>query len=197
MASEELAPSQELGRAVESLSDAFAARSTQHALIGGLATVLRGRLRTTLDVAFLVDVPQVALPGLLDDLIARGFTLDPSAVIAEYTRHHITSFMFGAVRVDWRKPILPLYARAIADASPMEWSKGHPVRVATAEGLILTKLVSFRPQDQLDIDTLLTANRDAIDVDVIREEWSPFAASEPERTAWLEDAIARRVVRRE
>ena len=52
-------------------------------------------------------------------------------------------------------------------------------------------MVAFRPQDQMDIETLLTANRDTIDVDLIREEWSPFAASEPERTAWLESSIAK------
>jgi len=68
--------------------------------------------------------------------------------------------------------------------------------VATAEGLILTKMVAFRSQDQIDIETLLTANRDEIDLDLIREEWSPFAATEAERTAWLETAIARRVDRR-
>jgi hypothetical protein len=79
----------------------------------------------------------------------------------------------------------------------MEWTEGHTVRVATAEGLILTKMVSFRPQDQIDIETLLTANRDTIEVQLIRDEWSPFAESEAERTAWLEVAIARRVVRRE
>jgi hypothetical protein len=43
----------------------------------------------------------------------------------------------------------------------------------------------------------LTANRDTIDVDLIREEWAPFAATEAERTTWLESVIARRVVRRE
>jgi hypothetical protein len=43
----------------------------------------------------------------------------------------------------------------------------------------------------------LTADRDTIDVDLIRAEWSPFAATEAERTTWLEAAIARRVVRRE
>jgi hypothetical protein len=47
------------------------------------------------------------------------------------------------------------------------------------------------------IETLLTANRDEIDLDVIREEWSPFAATEAERTAWLEAVIAKRFVRRE
>jgi len=30
-------------------------------------------------------------------------------------------------------------------------------------------------QDQVDIETLLTTNRDAIDVDLIREEWSERA----------------------
>lgn len=187
----------ELIRAVASLSEAYAARSIRYALIGGLATFLRGRPRYTRDVDILLDVPQLALPGLLDDLVGRGFGLDPAVVIREYVGEHITAFPFGRVRIDWLKPVLPLYARALSDAESLPWSGGHLIRVVTAEGLILTKMVAFRPQDQMDIDTLLTANRDAIDVGLIREEWSAFAASEPERTAWLEAAIARRVVRRE
>ena len=184
-------------RAVESLVEAFDARAVRYALIGGLAFILRGRPRFTKDVDFLLDVPQVVLPGLLDDLVERGFGLDPAVVIKKFVREHVASFPFGRVRVDWLKPILPLYTRALADAKPLEWSRGHSVRVATAEGLILMKMVAFRPQDQIDIDTLLTANRDEIDVALIRGEWSPFAATEAERTAWLEAAIRKRVVRRE
>jgi hypothetical protein len=187
----------QLDRAVELLAESFAARSIRHALIGGLATSLRGRQRTTQDVDFLIDVPQIHLPGLLDDLIERGFTLDPSVVIPAYVRQHITAFSFGAVRIDWLKPVLPFYSRALADAQPLDWSEGHSVRVATAEGLILTKMVAFRPQDQIDIETLLTANRDDINIDLIRDEWSPFAATEAERTSWLDEVIARRVDRRE
>jgi len=189
--------SDELVRAVDALSEAFAARSVRHALIGGLATSMRGRPRFTQDVDFLLDVPQVALPGLLDDLAARGFAIEKEIVIREYVREHITAFSFGPVRIDWLKPVLPFYRRALDDAEDLEWSEGHSVRVATAEGLILTKMVAFRPQDQADIDTLLTANRDAIDVGLIREQWSPFAATEAERTAWLEAAIDKRVSRRE
>jgi hypothetical protein len=37
----------------------------------------------------------------------------------------------------------------------------------------------------------------AIDAELIREEWAPFAPIEEERTAWLEAVIAKRVVRRE
>jgi hypothetical protein len=189
--------SNELVRALESLSDAFAARSIRYALIGGLATSMRSRPRLTRDIDLLLDVPQIVLPALLDDLVGRGFSLDRTIVIQEYIRDHLTAFSFGTVRIDWIKPVLPFYSRALADAQSLAWTEGHSVRVATAEGLILTKMVAFRPQDQLDIETLLTANQDSVDVGRIREEWAPFATSEPERTAWLEAAIATRVERRE
>jgi hypothetical protein len=183
--------------AVQALAEVFDARSIRYALIGGLAFMLRGRPRYTQDVDFLVDVPQIALPALLDDLVERGFSLDRTAVIQQYTREYVASFPFGRVRIDWLKPVLPLYSRTLAEAEPLEWTGGYMVRVATAEGLILTKMVAFRPQDQVDIETLLTANRDTINIDLIRQEWSLFAATEPERTAWLEAVIERRVVRRE
>jgi hypothetical protein len=77
-----------------------------------------------------------------------------------------------------------------AEAKP--WLDAE-LRVATPEGLILTKLVAFRPQDQADIVTLLAANRDDIDVGLIRREWAPYAATEAERTRWLEEAVARLV----
>jgi hypothetical protein len=181
----------ELIRAVELLADTYAARSIRYAIVGGLATLLRGRPRFTQDVDVLLDVPQLALPGLLDELARLGFTFDPHTVIQEYVREHMTAFRFGTVRIDWLKPVLPLYARTLADASSLPWTEGHSLRVASPEGLILTKMVAFRPQDQADIETLLIANRDTIDLDLIRREWSAVAAGEDDRTAWLENAIAR------
>ena len=136
-------------------------------------------------------------PRLLDDLVERGFALDQAAVVKGFVQHHMTAFTFGPVQIDWLKPVLPLYSRVLADAQPLEWSRGHTVRVATAEGLILTKMIAFRPQDQIDIETLLIANRDDIDIDLIRQEWAPLAATEADRTAWLDAAIDKRVVRRE
>lgn len=183
----------DLIRAVELLSDSFNARAVRYALVGGLATLLRGRPRFTQDVDVLLDVPQLGLAPLLDDLARADFVFDRGRVIQEYVREHITSFRFGAVRIDWLKPVLPLYSRTLATASELPWTKGHEIRVASAEGLILTKMVAFRPQDQADIETLLTANRDVIDVDLIQREWSAVAKGFETRTAWLEDAIARLV----
>ena len=73
----------------------------------------------------------------------------------------------------------------------MAWTDRCTLRVATAEGLILTKLVAFRPQDQLDIETLLIANCNEINVDLIRREWSAVAEGEDARNAWLESALTR------
>jgi hypothetical protein len=183
----------ELIRAVELLADILTAKSVPYALVGGLATLLRGRPRFTQDVDVLLDATQIVLPGLLNELIHLGFQLDRDTVIREYVREHLTAFRYGEVRIDWLKPVLPLYTRTLADASSITWTPGHSVRVATPEGLILTKMVAFRPQDQADIEALLSANRDHIDLDLIHREWSAVATGEEARTAWLQDAIARLV----
>ena len=126
----------------------------------------------------LLDVPQLALPGLLDELSRLGFTIDRDIVIREYVCEHMTSFRFGEVRIDLLKPVLPLYTQTLIGATALTWTDNCPsLRVAAPEGLILTKMVAFRPQDQADIETLLAANAEEIDVDLIRREWSPFATA--------------------
>jgi hypothetical protein len=97
MAAEHDLLADELIRAVELLADNFAARSIRYALVGGLATLLRGLPRFTPDVDVLLEVPQLALPGLLDDLARVGFTFDTATVIREYVREHMTAFHFGSV----------------------------------------------------------------------------------------------------
>lgn len=180
----------DLIQAVEQLSETFAGRSIQYALVGGLATTMRARPRFTQDVDVLLEVPQLVLAPLLDDLSRRGFTLNVATVVREYVHDHLTAFRFGTVRIDWLKPVLPLYSHVLAAATELPWTAGHRLRVATAEGLILTKMIAFRQQDQADIATLLAANQADIDVELIRREWQPYAALEPARTAWLEATFA-------
>ena len=176
--------------AVEILGDVFDRRRIRYALLGGLATMLRGRPRFTQDVDVLLEVPQLALPGLLDELVEQGFSLDRETVIQQFVHQHMTAFRYGVVRIDWLKPVLPLYAHALASATNLPWGEGHVLRVLTPEGLIVTKMVAFRPQDQEDIRTLLVANRDEIDGDLIRREWATVSHGEEDRTAWLEAALA-------
>lgn len=180
----------DLVAAVEILGEVFENRGVRYALLGGLATMLRGRPRFTQDVDVLLEVPQLALPGLLDELVERGFSLDRETVIRQFVEQHMTAFRYGVVRIDWLKPVLPLYSHALAAATKLPWGEKHALRVLTPEGLIVTKLVAFRPQDQEDIRTLLAANADEIDADLIRHEWAAVAEGEEQRTTWLEAELA-------
>jgi hypothetical protein len=162
----------------------------RYALIGGVATGYRSRPRFTQDVDFLLEIPQVTLPGLLEDMQARGFAFDAEKAIREWTKDHLTVLTFHGIRIDWLKPLLPLYQHVIDSAQQETWM-GRPVRIASAEGLILTKLIAFRTQDQLDIENLLAANRGKLDLEMIRKEWATVADSTDRRLQRFEDMVVR------
>ena len=184
-----------LSQAVRSIAVIFDRRRVRHALIGGLAVGVRSRPRSTKDADFLLTVPALSLPGLLEELVAEGFEIDIPEMIRRWTADRFVVFYRGAVRIDWIYPVLPLYANVLDAAEASPWLDVS-LSVATSEGLILTKMVAFRPQDQADIISLLAANRDTIDLALIRSEWGPFADTEADRTAWLEIAIAKNVPQR-
>lgn len=186
----------ELLDTVRRLAVVFARRKVRHALIGGLAVGLRSRPRATKDADFILHVPALTFPGLLEELVADGFEIDVMDLVRRWSVERFTVFYRGRARIDWMQPMLPLYAHVLDAAEPRRWLDAD-LRVATSEGLILTKMVAFRLQDQVDIETLLIANRDEIDLALIRREWSAVAEGEEARTAWLEGAIARLVPARE
>jgi len=67
------------------------------------------------------------------------------------------------------------------------------VRVATAEDLVIYKAIAFRPQDQQDIERLVTQHASAIDLVRVRTLVGQFADAldEPERLAALDELLAR------
>jgi hypothetical protein len=136
----------ELVEAVRKLATVFAERQVLYALIGGLAVGLRGRPRATQDAGFIVSVLALAFPGLLESLVSQGFQIDVMDAVRRWPIDRFLAFWFGQVRVDWLQPVLPLYSTALNTATDQPWLDSN-LRVATAEGLILTKMVAFRPQD--------------------------------------------------
>jgi len=150
-----------------------------YALIGGLATGVRSRPRATRDIDLLIDVAQLRLPVLLANLTSRGFNLDERTVIDGFVQNHIAWFDYEGIRIDWLKPVLPAYQHIIDRAEPVQLL-GISVRVAMAEGLILTKLLASRPQDIADIAALLAANQGQLDLNWIEQEWlSLFTLDDP------------------
>lgn len=104
----------ELLAAMRQLLDALPTHGAEYALIGGLATGLRSRMRLTDDIDFLVTVPQLRLPGLLDDLKARGFACDTMETIRAWSEYGMVVLQYGGTRVDLLKPMLPLYNHVTA-----------------------------------------------------------------------------------
>lgn len=189
MAAEEGGPSDALEAALTDVVAVLVRAGIPYALIGGLATGYRSRPRYTSDIDLILDIPQIALPGVLDALGGLGFEFDPRTVIEGFTRHHMAVLWRDGVRVDWLKPLLPVY-RHVLERSQPEPGPGGSIRVATAEGLVILKLLAFRLQDQTDVEALVAANRHALDIDWIRAEWcSVFALDDP-RMCWFLSLVA-------
>lgn len=170
------------------MAEAFHARNVAYAVIGGVATSYRSRPRTTRDVDFIVDVPQLALPALLEDLHQRGFEFDLEMVIRQYVQQYMTVLNYRGVRLDWLKPVLPLF-RHVIDKAPLEEWLGARYRVAAPESLILTKLLSFRSQDQVDIENLLEANPGSLNLEYIHQEWLTVADPDDPRMLKFEKMV--------
>ena len=167
---------------------AFANHGANYALIGGVAVTIRGRSRFTRDIDFLLDVPQVRLPALLDELAQRGFEFDLTAAIAAWHQGLLTMTWRGRIRVDWMRPVVPSYQLILDLATEVEIDR-QPTRVATSEGLILLKLSAWRTNDQEDIRALLAKHSGTLDLDWIRREFAQLSAPSDPAIAGFEEMV--------
>jgi hypothetical protein len=170
MANEPTELSPNLLTALGELVTSIPSHQGEYAVIGGIAVGLRARLRYTEDIDLLLRVPQLRLPGLLEDLQRRGFTLDEMDTIREWNLHHMVVIDFRGVRVDWLKPVLPAYNHVIDRATVERW-RGRELRTASTEALILLKLTASRTHDIGDIETLLASHQGRLDMNWIEQEW--------------------------
>jgi Nucleotidyl transferase of unknown function (DUF2204) len=180
--------SHELLSALEETTAAMERHSVSYALIGGMAASYRSQPRFTKDIDFLVEVPQVSLPRLLDDLQSRGFQFDTVATIGEWVQHHMVTLSYHGIRVDWLKPLIPAYRHILEQATNENWLK-RPIRIASVEGLILLKLLAYRTQDQIDIENLVAAKSAKLDLDWITNEWQQLAGADDPRMQRLLELV--------
>ena len=181
---------QSLRQAFEALIGTFNERHIRYAIIGGIAILQHTRVRTTDDIDALMTVPQIAMPGLFEALQGRGFTVDILKNIRELRDDGFTSIRFADVMVDLMQPVLPLYAHVLDRAFDTQ-ILGQSVRVSSAEGLIVMKLVAMRPQDEVDIQDLLAAYAGGLDLDYIRAELDTFTELNDPRRGKFESWVRR------
>lgn len=175
--------------AAREVARCFEKHGVQYALIGGVATGIHSQIRATEDLDFIAAIPQIILPRVLDDLEAAGIEMDQSEVIRRWITEHMVVLTCHGVRVDWLKPVISAYQHVIETARA-DTTNNESLRVASAEGLIVTKLIAWRTQDQADIERLLSANRGQLDLEWIRREWEAIGERDDPKMKRFDEMLA-------
>ncbi|MGI8981962.1 MAG: DUF6036 family nucleotidyltransferase [Pirellulaceae bacterium] len=140
------------------------AERVPYALIGGLAVSLRGQPRMTADVDLVIhaDVPRsLALARGLEGTDFKPLFDDVAQVIQKSfilpLRHRTTS-----VKVDLALGLSGFEQQIMSRAERLSLA-GTEIAVATAEDLLIMKILAGRPQDEQDIQGLMIAQGKNLD----------------------------------
>ena len=135
-----------------------------YAVIGGLAASLRGEPRVTADVDLVVGATVESALELISSL--KGSSLEPLFAGVEEVierafilplRHRPTG-----VKIDLAIGLSGFEQQALVRAEAMEIA-GHEVLVATAEDLLIMKILAGRPRDQQDVEGIVNAQGESLD----------------------------------
>ena len=100
----------QLTEAVAGLAGLFQQQRIAYALIGGLGVAVRGNRRLTQDADFLLHVPAIQLPRLLEAMVESGCTLDVMQGIRDWTDGGMLVVTGpGGVHVDCLKAVIPVF----------------------------------------------------------------------------------------
>jgi hypothetical protein len=140
-------------------------------VIGGIARGNWAQPRNTDDVDVIVD--SASLEPLIHAAATVGLVTIPHEVaalaVAEMTRLRLPEHPSGPVHLDVIAASHPYYGRVIARSSVVTMG-GLTFRVASAEDIIILKVLADRPQDRADVIAIIDAQRDALDRNVLRSE---------------------------
>jgi hypothetical protein len=155
-----------LHNALVDVTELLKARQFPYAVIGGLAVSLRGEPRVTADVDLVLGITIDAAIDLIPSL--KGTSLEPlfSGVEEVVQRAFILPLRHrpSGVNVDLAIGLSGFERQALARAEAMNIA-GHDVMVATAEDLLIMKLIAGRPRDQQDIEGIIAAQGRRLDWD--------------------------------
>lgn len=134
------------------------------ALVGGVAASLRGRLRATEDIDLILLTDVDGALELVDRLNGTAF----QPLFPEYERVVRSAYILAlehlpsAITLDLAIGTSGFEQQIIRRAATIPIANLH-VQVATAEDLILMKLLASRPQDDQDIAGILAVHGKSID----------------------------------
>lgn len=147
-----------------------------YALIGGLASSIRGEPRVTADVDLVIGTEVDGALQLIEKLDGSSFSplFDGVEEVVEQAfilplRHRQTS-----VKVDLSIGLSGFEKRMMERSTAIEL-EGQKVQVVTAEDLLLMKMLAGRPQDQQDVKGIVTVQGDSLDWKYCRDAASQLS----------------------
>jgi predicted nucleotidyltransferase len=157
------------------------ARSVPYVIIGGLAVQHWGEPRTTRDVDLTVQIPPNELEPFAREVIETfPARVDDAVSFAVQSRVLLVSTPAG-VPIDLSFGLPGYEEQVMARAVEVSWLDRPPVRVISAEDLIVHKLVAGRPRDIEDVRGILARRFDSLRLEVIRTWLETLGALLPER----------------
>ena len=151
-----------LERALGSLARFLEEHRVPYMVIGGIANLVWGEPRATLDVDASVLVEKEAWPELITAL-RRAFRVIPKHPRSFLQDTHVLPVETeDGVRIDLLWARLPYEHQAIARAATEEIA-GQRVRVCRPEDLIIHKIVADRPKDRDDVRAIVRRQHHRLD----------------------------------
>ncbi|MEO5656643.1 MAG: nucleotidyl transferase AbiEii/AbiGii toxin family protein [Nitrospiria bacterium] len=155
------------------VSEFFARHRIEYMLIGGMAVGVWAAPRATADLDFVVGLDEAGLSTLID--AARGDGLVVFDVKPIHFKKMTLFRMFkpgegDLLMIDCLLGDDPHKRQALTRAVTVT-IEGGSLRVATAEDIVLLKLVSARPQDLVDTEAILRLQKGSLDQRYL-DEWA-------------------------
>jgi predicted nucleotidyltransferase len=183
--------------ALAALANALEASGTPSMVIGGIAVIAHGVARQTIDIDATIAAARTSIKDLVElfakyDIHPR---IDDAIRFAQERQVLLLIHRPSNVPLDVTLAWLPFEEEALARARPMDFG-GVSISVVSPGDLIVYKAIAWRERDRTDIERLLIARYDELDLDAIRARVREFAAviDDPERPQQL-DALIQRVAR--
>jgi hypothetical protein len=157
------------------VSQFFAEHGIPYAVIGGLAVQEWGGARLTVDADFTIAAPLEGSAEIVQ-LITSRF---PSRIADPQTFAHRARMILvkasNGVEVDISLGLPGYEDELFRRAVEIEVDTGKYVRVCSAEDLIIHKAVAGRPQDIVDIESVVLRQGRRLNVDYIRRWLGEFS----------------------
>jgi len=144
----------------------------EYAIMGGIALQAWGRERVTRDIDLIVYLGEIEREKFLDTLIKRGFKIskkeslnakEPSLPISCYYEEKTYGLW---LEIDFFIAQTVYQKKALERSLEIE-VLGKKIKIVQPEDLILHKLLANRPIDRVDVESVISEQKESLDKDYL------------------------------